>query len=1245
MRIIIDFQAAQSTGSRNRGIGRYSTSLVKEIIHNRGSHEIFIVLNGSFSDSIDSIREDFESLLPQDNIKVWHSLTPVSFNNNENDWRREVAELSYEAFLSSLKPDMVLVTSLFEGLGDDAITSIGNLSNLTPTALILYDLIPLIYRKTYLENPVVEKWYENKLDNLRRADLLLAISESSRQEAITYLGIPPQNVITISGAADAHFLPVEIDDKTKYRVLEHYGIKRSFILYTGGIDYRKNIEGLIRAYASLPKSLLEKHQLAVVCSIQPGSRKELEKLALQHGLKREDLILTGFVSDEDLNLLYNLCTVFVFPSYHEGFGLPALEAMSCGKAVIGANTSSLPEVIGREDALFDPRSDQSINHKLIQVLTDDSFRNSLEFHGIEQARKFSWDKSAKRALAAIEKWDIQQVDKKASLPTLTTLPKLAFLSPLPPERSGISDYSAELLPELAQYYTIDVIVDQDNVSDSWIKSNCGIRSYEWFKTNAKVYDRVLYHFGNSPFHKYMFSFLESIPGVVVLHDFYLSHVIAYMEDINLQPNALVNSLYHSHGYLPFNKRSNLKTKSDVVWAFPCNLEILQNALGTIVHSDYSSRLALQWYGKNSVENWSVIPHLRTPVKYNDRNEARYQLKISQDDFVVCSFGLLGPTKMNKLLLDSWLSSPLSKYKNCRLIFVGDNPKNDYGTQMSETINKSGISNRIKITGWTDSINFRNYLVAADIAVQLRTLSRGETSGTLLDCLNYGIPTITNNNGSVVDLPENVLVKLPDDFKSLELINAIETLYNDTKRRKNISSNAIEYIRNHHNPQSCAKKYATSIESFYQQDGKTKSGLIQTIAKLDKKPNSDEEIIALATCLAKDFPIHPRQKQLLIDISELIQRDSKSGIQRVVRSILNELLKNPPDGYRVEPVYATTDKPYRYARKFTMQFLNCSDTSIADEPLEYQSGDYFLGLDFQTQIVYFNSQYIQDLKRKGVIVLFIVYDLLPVLLPDYFWPGLKEEFENWLQTLSNSNGVVCISKSVASDVQRWMAENAKNIRHHFKINWFHLGADFRSSSPFTGLPSNADSLLKAINKNPGFLIVSTIEPRKGHAQTLAAFEELWNDGSNLNLVFVGKPGWNVEPLIEKMKQHPENNKKLFWLNGISDEFLEKIYNACTCLLVPSIGEGFGIPLIEAAQFKIPIIARDLPVFREIAGDNAFYFDGLDPSDLASAIKDWLKLNEIGDTPKSEKIEFQTWAQSAEQLKEVIFRNNWQQPQSK
>src|SRR5450759_3576553 len=150
MRIVIDMQGAQ-TESRFRGIGRYTLSLAQAIVRNRGEHEIILALSGLFPETIESIRAAFDGLLPQENIRVWHALGPVHEREPGNEWRREVAERIREAFLASLWPDVVYVSSLFEGYIDDAVTSIGVFAPQIPTVVTLYDLIPLLNHETYLK--------------------------------------------------------------------------------------------------------------------------------------------------------------------------------------------------------------------------------------------------------------------------------------------------------------------------------------------------------------------------------------------------------------------------------------------------------------------------------------------------------------------------------------------------------------------------------------------------------------------------------------------------------------------------------------------------------------------------------------------------------------------------------------------------------------------------------------------------------------------------------------------------------------------------------------------------------------------------------------------------------------------------------------------------------------------------------------------------------------------------------------
>ncbi|MGZ8152717.1 MAG: glycosyltransferase family 4 protein, partial [Methylovulum sp.] len=330
MRIVIDLQGAQ-TESRFRGIGRYSLSLAEAIARNRGEHEVILALNGLLPETIEPIRAAFHGLLPQANIRVWHAPGPTRENDLSNSLRRDIAELVRESFLTSLRPDVVLVTSLFEGLGDDAVTSIGRFDIDTPTAVVLYDLIPLISPDTHFRtNPVHIGYYGRKIDSLKRSAALLAISESSKGEALQALEFNPDRVTNISSGCDSRFHKPDMTDEERQLLCNNFGINKPFLMYTGGADERKNLNKLIEAFAELPRDLRTQYQLVMVGKMPEMHVADLRGIMKGAGLNVFDVVFTSYVSDLELMQLYSLCQLFVFPSLHEGFGLPPLEAMACG---------------------------------------------------------------------------------------------------------------------------------------------------------------------------------------------------------------------------------------------------------------------------------------------------------------------------------------------------------------------------------------------------------------------------------------------------------------------------------------------------------------------------------------------------------------------------------------------------------------------------------------------------------------------------------------------------------------------------------------------------------------------------------------------------------------------------------------------------------------------------------------------------------------------------------------------------
>jgi glycosyltransferase involved in cell wall biosynthesis len=817
--------------------------------------------------------------------------------------------------------------------------------------------------------------------------------------------------------------------------------------------------------------------------------------------------------------------------------------------------------------------------------------------------------------------------------------KLAYVSPLPPQKTGIAGYSADLLPELSRYYDIDVVTDHPQVDDPWILANCQLRSVEWFRQNAIRYQRVIYHFGNNPMHAFMFDLLDKIPGVVVLHDFYLSDVQWYCQVYGIKPDIWIKQLYEGHGYkavADFHRDGVHGTLAK----YPGSLGVINQALGVIVHSKHSESLAHQWYGERA--RCSVIPLLRVPAGNPDREHARAVLGLKKDDFVVCSFGFMGKTKLNHRLLAAWEDSTLLREdRNCKLFFVGQNDASDYGNDIEQQLNKREQPSSVSIVGWTDARTYELYLAAADVGVQLRELSRGETSAAVLDCLNYGLATVVNANGSMAELPDNVLIKLADDFSDSQLTQALEQLRNDPSARASLGNEAATYVQSTHAPASCAQRYFEDIEAHYLDHNRYKA-FMSAVGHVVSDYSESVNIVALSKAIALNQPPSLGFDRIYVDVSAMVRVDLRTGIQRVVRALLLALIESPPAGFLFEPVYLSDSAGgwhWRYARNFMLTLMGCPSEFLVDEPVDMQPGEQFLGLDFSgTFVVEAGKRGVfTRMREQGVKTTFVVYDLIPILFEEHFPAGTKAEHADWLYEISKADAALCISASVAADLQAWVAAHGapRSSRPPLQTSWFHLGADLAASKPSDGLEKSANGVLECLRSVPSFLSVGTVEPRKGHAQTLAAFDLLWTQGEQVNLVIVGKEGWMVGDLCARLRSHPQLNKRLFWLEGISDEYLEKVYAESSCLLAASKGEGFGLPLIEAAQHKLPILARALPVFREVAGEHAEFFEGDSAQSLAEAVTKWLQDHRNGSSIESVNMPWLTWKQSAEQLKLALL----------
>lgn len=939
LRVVIDMQGAQSSGSRMRGIGRYTRMLTSALLRNFPDIEFVLFLNGAFRESA----YELTTLFQGDNVKfhVWHPFVPAASNNPSAEGNLLSSEVARELAIDELRPDFVLLTSLFEGFGDDIVTSIGLTNTHAPNFVILYDLIPHLFSKVYLTDHGVMRWYSRKIDHLRRADGILAISNASATDALQHLHVLPSVVRAISSDVDSSFKATVRDD-TRERLSKRYGIDKKFFMYTGGIDFRKNIEFLVEAFSLIPSEQRSALQLAIVCSITPDQRQALEATAAGCGLTLKEVRITGYIPEEDLRELYSCCELFVFPSWYEGFGLPVLEAMRCGAPVIGSNRSSIPEIIEREDSLFDPFDTEGLRDLLVRAIEDQAWLAELREHAGRQQRKFSWDASARRLIEALKAHGAVRQSYDPNKGPALARPRLAYVSPLPPAQSGISHYSHELLPYLSTHYDIDLICDETN-PPSDLLGIARLRSVDWFREHgAQEFEHVIYQMGNSAFHSHMIELIRAVPGVLVLHDFFLSGLYRHI-DLTGRPGFWPSALYKSYG-MPAAKAwaaiTSLADEEALVAEFPCNEDVVSAAKAVIVHSKYSEELFAKGVGESTDTPVTRVPHARVIKNLPQRSETRRAKGFGEDDFVVCSFGFVADTKLSHRLIEGWRNSALASDRRCHLFLVGECGDPAYRKRLDQLIARLPRGERVRITGYVSGDQYDEYLAIADAGVQVRANSRGETSGAVLDCLAAGIPLIVNRNGSMGEYPDDIIISLPDTFAVEELADALNQLHSDKAKREAMSAASVKYIEEHHSPRRVAEQYKHVLESATQRPGLS-NATREGIRDLGERYAALEADFAKPLGKAKTaFANRGIDGRLLIDTAQISTTAPLRGREEATE-FLTSLLELPGNVARVEFVQEQDDT-YRYARQFLYDFYLKARSRDFDEPaLDLALGDIYV----------------------------------------------------------------------------------------------------------------------------------------------------------------------------------------------------------------------------------------------------------------------------------------------------------------
>lgn len=696
--------------------------------------------------------------------------------------------------------------------------------------VVLHDLIPAIFPELYLDHETNQRWYSARLASLNLFDRFLANSQATADDALAMLDITERDVTVIGAGADDQFRPPDDGQRAAAQSLVSSGIidglQTGYILFPTGIDPRKNIERTIHAYGRLPERVRRRHQLVLACRLSDGDRETVMAMAHAAGLD-DELVVTGYVSDETLCRLYQGAHLVVFPSYYEGFGLPALEAMKCGAPVICADATSLVEVQPLAEARFDPLSVRAISAAMNRALADHDFRDRLRNQDLPP---FSWDIAGRRTGDAVQK-ALAELERHAVIAGRPTpempkgrgaKPRLALFTPLPPQQTGVARYAYRMLEELRHHCDITVFADcgpgdrdrpEQRRGDDELARRRDVEaersavlttadlerpdgvtvvshdSYEAMAAGGSAFDQTLYFLGNSHHHLQALQANKVRRGHVLMHDVRLTELYrAIRNDI---PARLVEgSVGRTIGaYYPDRYRPEVE-EMDVVSGETAHRFGVLLARGVadedtelLVHSRYAKTLLrLDGAGQATIPFAMPCPMISVPWAPHG------------DEPLISAFGSIGADREPDRLIRAMVTV-LEEVPNARLRFVGDidGAKKDRLLQLAD---RHGVAHAVDFMGDLSDESFRARQRETWMAVQLRSMSDGGSSETLAELLALGVPTMISNFGPDAELPDAVVVQLEPQLRSDVLGTRIAGLLVDEPARHRLSIAARQYAAGH-----------------------------------------------------------------------------------------------------------------------------------------------------------------------------------------------------------------------------------------------------------------------------------------------------------------------------------------------------------------------------------------------------------------------------------------------------------------
>lgn len=925
---------------------------------------------------------------------------------------------------------------------------------------------------------------------------------------------------------------------------------------------RKGVDVLLRAYFETYSGA---DDVELYIKTFPNSHNTInEQLAgLRQASKNPPRVCVDedSLSDEAMVGLYQSSDAVVLPTRGEGFNLPAAEAMASGLPLIVTGYGAHTEFATRSTAALIPfRFLLSSSHvhaadacwvepdasslgrlmksvQLQSLAANPAFNRKLAVARDYVRTTYNWKRCAS-AIDAIVGKSLQQYEEDRKL-------GIALISSWAC-RCGIAEYAEQLMQRFDDRWQLDVYADERSIS-------CA-NEHVHIAWSVDRPNSVMALLQQQPFDEYDVLLLQHQPSLFALTG-ELADQLAFME---------------AHGLVVVLELHATKPLVRDFADFPSAIGALRQISRIVVHhvDDLNNLLQLGF-----ADNVALLPHgafdQLSHLSIDQTINFAEQLGV---EFLVGTFGFALPHKGVDLIIRALPALEERLGKRTGLLAV----TSALDARSLETLaiwkavaEEVGVADRIIwITDFQPIKECIRELAASDVIVFPYQDTLESASGAVTIGLSAQRPVIVSDAEIFSDLSECVYAMRGADIQAI--VDAVVKLQKDPLKQSTLKQHQVSWLE--------SRSWTKTSERYEAMC----RGLVQ-----DKK---------LVLTGQEQTKTHRPRKQLLVDVSTLYHADAQSGIQRVVHSILDELNTSPPPNCVIRPVFSTDGRGYRYCAKFSP---DDPEMVLWDhQVVSYHQGDVFLGLDLTAHFFPEITVVLSSMRSVGVKICYVLYDIIPLSHPEWFLPGLPDKFNEWLTGLSQfADQIVAISKFSANQLRIWLAENHPDSQ--VVVDDFVLGADFKPTLVSPSATVEDDLLLRLVHGKT-CIAVGTVEIRKGYDQLLDAFEILWAQDLSVNLIIVGRPGWHAESLILRIRNHPLLGVHLFWFDDACDALLERCYQVSSLLVATSYAEGFGLPLIEAARRGLKVVARDIPVFREVMGGHAHYFSG-EASELAFKVK--------------------------------------------